>query len=95
MVTAVASGQIDAAIQDTAIVLGFASGSSGALEVIGQYKTGEQYGAIYPKGSVNAPAMDKAIDGMATDGTLEKLSAEWLGPILGSDPAKIPVFPTP
>ena len=95
MVTGVASGQIDAALQDTAIMLGFASGSSGALEVIGQYKTGEQYGAIYPKGSVNAAAMDAAIESMSTDGTLEKLSADWLGPTLGGDPAKIPVFPTP
>ncbi|MET4002748.1 MULTISPECIES: ABC transporter substrate-binding protein [Arthrobacter] len=95
MVTGVASGQIDAALQDTAIMLGFASGSSGALEVIGQYKTGEQYGAIYPKGSENAAAMDAAIESMSTDGTLEKLSADWLGPTLGGDPAKIPVFPTP
>ncbi len=95
MVTGVASGQIDAALQDTAIMLGFASGSSGALEVVGQYKTGEQYGAIYPKGSANAAAMDEAIDTMSTDGTLEKLSADWLGPTLGGDPAKVPVFSTP
>ncbi|MFQ4149666.1 ABC transporter substrate-binding protein [Arthrobacter sp. LAPM80] len=95
MVTGVASGQVDAAIQDTAIMLGFASGSGGALEVIGQYKTGEQYGAIYPKGSANAAAMDKAIDAMSTDGTLGKLSADWLGPTLGGDPATIPVFPAP
>lgn len=95
MVTGVASGQIDAALQDSAIMLGFASGSSGALEVIGQYKTGEQYGAIYPKGSANAPAMDKAIEAMSTDGTLEKLSADWLGPTLGGDPAKVPVFAAP
>lgn len=95
MVTGVASGQIDGALQDTAIMLGFASGSGGALEVVGQYKTGEQYGAIYPKGSANAPAMDKAIAAMSTDGTLEKLSADWLGPTLGGDPAQIPVFPAP
>ncbi|MET3952874.1 ABC transporter substrate-binding protein [Arthrobacter sp. UYEF36] len=92
MVTAVASGQIDAAIQDTAIMLGFAKGSSGALEVVGQYKTGEQYGAIYPKGSPNAAAMDAAIAAMNADGSLEKLSANWLGPTLGGDPAKVPVF---
>lgn len=95
MVTGVASGQIDAAIQDTAIMLGFASGSGGALEVIGQYKTGEQYGAIYPKGSTNAKAMDEAIETMGSDGTLEKLSASWLGPTLGGDPATVPVFAVP
>lgn len=95
MVTGVASGQIEAAIQDTAILLGFASASGGALEVVGQYKTGEQYGAIYPKGSTNAAAMDEAIDAMTADGTLDSLSADWLGPTLGGDPAKIPVFPSP
>jgi polar amino acid transport system substrate-binding protein len=92
MVTAVASGQVDAALQDTAIMLGFAKGSSGSLEVVGQFKTGEQYGAIYPKGSLNAAAMDEAIAAMSADGTLEKLSATWLGSTLGGDPLKVPVF---
>lgn len=92
MITAVASGQIDAGIQDTAILLGFAKGSSGALDVVGQFKTGEKYGAIYPKGSANAAAMDSAISAMSDDGTLAKLSARWLGPTLGGDPAKVPVL---
>ena len=92
MVTAVASGQIDAAIQDTAIMLGFAGGSNGALKVVGQYETSEKYGAIYPKGSSNAAAMNEAITAMSADGTLKKLSASWLGPTLGGDPAKVPVF---
>lgn len=92
MVTAVASGQIDAAVQDTAILLGFAEGSSGALEVVGQFETGEKYGAIYPKGSSNATAIDEAISAMDADGTLAKLSASWLGPSLGGDPAKVPVL---
>ena len=38
MVTAITSGLTDAAIQDTAIMLGFAKNSDGALEVIGQYE---------------------------------------------------------
>lgn len=92
MVTGVSSGQIDAAIQDTATLLGFAGASDGALEVVGQYQTGEQYGAIYPKDSPNTAAMDEAIDAMAADGTLDSLSADWLGPTLGGDPAAIPVF---
>ena len=92
MVTAVASGQIDAAIQDTAIMLGFAGGSNGTLKVVGQYETGEKYGAIYPKGSSNAAALNEAITAMSADDTLKKLSASWLGPTLGGDPAKVPVF---
>lgn len=92
MVTAVSSGQADAAIQDTAIMLGFAKNSGGALEVVGQYETGEHYAAIYPKGSKDADAMNGAIDGMRSDGTLDKLSATWLGPELGGDPTAVPVW---
>lgn len=92
MVTAVNSGLTDIAIQDTAIMLGFAKNSGGALEVIGQYESGEQYAAIYPQGSKNADAMDSAIEAMRADGTLDKLSATWLGPELGGDPAAVPVW---
>jgi polar amino acid transport system substrate-binding protein len=94
MVTAVASGQVDGALQDTAIMLGFAKQSSGALKVVGQFKTGEQYGAIYPKGSPNAAAMDKAMSAMKSDGTLEGLSSTWLGPAFGGDPSAVPFFTT-
>ena len=92
MVTAVASGQVDAALQDTAIMLGFAKNSNGALEVVGQFKTGEKYAAIYPQGSSNADALNKAIDAMHSDGTFDKLSAKWLGPELGGDPNEVPMF---
>lgn len=92
MVTAVTSGQIDAALQDTAIMLGFAKNSNGALEVVGQFKTGEQYAAIYPQDSPNSDPLNKAIDAMRDDGTLDKLSAEWLGPELGGDPNEVPMF---
>ncbi|MBO9521779.1 MAG: amino acid ABC transporter substrate-binding protein [Nocardioidaceae bacterium] len=95
MVTAVTSGLVDAAAQDTAIMLGFAKKSGGALEVIGQYETGEHYAAIYPKGSGNASIVDAAIEAMHTDGTLDKLSATWLGPELGGDPNAVPVWQVP
>ena len=92
MVTAVSSGVTDAAVQDTAIMLGFAKNSGGKLEVVGQFETGEHYAAIYPKGSANADAMNEAIETMREDGTLDKLSAKWLGPELGGDPAAVPVW---
>ena len=90
MVTAITSGLTDVAIQDTAIMLGFAKNSGGTLEVIGQYASGEQYAAIYPKTSTNSNAIDGAIEAMSSDGTLDKLSATWLGPELGGDPAAVP-----
>ncbi|TNM41195.1 amino acid ABC transporter substrate-binding protein [Nocardioides albidus] len=86
MITAVRSGAIDAAIQDTSIVLAFAGGSNGDLEVKGQYSSGEHYAAIYPHGSKNAAAIDSALADMREDGTLDKLSGTWLGPELGGDP---------
>ena len=95
MNAAVAAGQIDAAIADTAIVLAFAKQSAGALEVAGQYKTGEQYGALYPKGSPNAAAVNQIIEQLRSDGTLDKLSQTWLGPAFGGDPAKVPYFTAP
>jgi polar amino acid transport system substrate-binding protein len=92
MVTAVSAGITDAAVQDTAIMLGFAKNSGGSLEVVGQYETGEHYAAIYPKDSTGADAMNEAITAMREDGTLDKLSAKWLGPELGGDPASVPVW---
>lgn len=92
MVTAVQSELVDAAIQDTAIMLGFAKNSNGELEVIGQYDSGEQYAAIYEKDSKNAEAINAGIEAMRTDGTLDKLSAKWLGPELGGDPNAVPVW---
>ncbi len=92
MVTAVSSGIAEAAVQDTAIMLGFAKNSNGALEVVGQFETGESYAAIYPQGSANEQAISDAIEAMREDGTLDELSATWLGPELGGDPAAVPVW---
>ncbi|WP_217637158.1 ABC transporter substrate-binding protein [Geodermatophilus telluris] len=92
LVTAVSSGVIDAAVMDTAILLAFAKNSGGTLEVVGQYESGESYAAIYPKDSPNGEAISGAIEAMREDGTLDELSATWLGPELGGDPAAVPVW---
>lgn len=92
MYQALLSGQIDVALLDTAIVLGEAKATGGKLEVAGQYKTGEQYGAIYPKGSPNIAAFDQGIETMQGDGTLAKLSKDYLGPAFGGDPSAVPMW---
>lgn len=92
MMAALAAGQIDAALDDTAYMLGYAHKSNGALEVVGQYKTGESYGAIYPKGSANEASLDKIIQSLKDDGTLQKLSAKYLAAAWGADPSKVPYF---
>jgi polar amino acid transport system substrate-binding protein len=88
----VLSGQADAAFLDTAIVLAEAKATGGKLEVAGQYKTGEQYGAIYPKGSANEDALNKGIETMLSDGTTDALSKDYLGPAFGGDPADVPIW---
>ena len=58
--------------------------------MVAQFKTGEEYGAIYQKGSTNGAAFDKIISGYASDGTLQKLQEKWLVPVFKGDPSKIP-----
>lgn len=85
------SGQVDADFLDTAIVLAEAK-ATGKLQVVGQYKTGEKYGAIYPKGSSNEKALDQGIQKMISDGTLNTLSKTYLGPAFGGDPSSVPIW---
>ena len=92
MFTALAAGQIDAAMTDTSIVLAQATISNGSQVVVGQYHTGETYGALYPKDSPNAANFDKIIQALIDDGTLAKLSAKYLAAAWGADPTKIPYF---
>jgi polar amino acid transport system substrate-binding protein len=79
---------IDAIILDTPIVLQIASTSSGALQVVGQFHTGEQYGAVLPKGSPNTAAVTAAFTAMDAAGFFKTLYAKYFG----GDPAKVPVF---
>jgi polar amino acid transport system substrate-binding protein len=88
------SGQVDADFLDTAIVLAEAK-ATGKLDVVGQYNTGETYGAIYPKGSANEDALNTGIKTMKTDGTLDGLSKSYLGPAFGGDPNDVPVWNLP
>ncbi len=92
MFAALRSGQIDAAITDTSIVLAEELATKGASKVVGQYQTGESYGAIYQKGNANNPVIDKIFQSMIADGTIEKLGAKYLAAAWGKDPASIPYF---
>jgi polar amino acid transport system substrate-binding protein len=85
---ALEAGQVDAFMMDTAIVLSQASESGGAEEVVAQFKTGEQYGGILPKGSENADAINAILAELEDDGSLSEFAEEWLG----GDPSAIPVL---
>ena len=92
MFTALVAGQIDVALTDTAYVLGQAMNSHGTLKVVGQYSTGEAYGAIYPKGSSNEATFNRIIQSMNDDGTLKMLTQKYLASAWGADPTKITYF---
>jgi polar amino acid transport system substrate-binding protein len=92
MFTALIANQIDVAMTDTAIVLSYAAESNGRVEVVGQYKTGESYGAIYPKGSPNNATLDRVIQSLLDDGTVKKLAGTYLADAWGADPTAIPYF---
>lgn len=92
MTTALLAGQVDAVLTDTSIVLASEAANPGKLAVVGQYKTGEVYGAIYPKGNANNATLDKIIQSIIDDGTMAKLGAKYLAAAWGKDPATVPYF---
>jgi polar amino acid transport system substrate-binding protein len=85
---ALEAGQVDAFMMDTAIVLAQAAESGGTQEVVAQFKTGEEYGGILPKGSDNADAINAILTELKDDGSLGTFAEEWLG----GDPSAIPVL---
>jgi polar amino acid transport system substrate-binding protein len=87
---ALAAGQIDAVLYDTAEVLGQAAASNGTMTVVAQYSTGESYGAIFPRGSANEATLNKIIQSLKDDGSLDALSAQYLAQSWGVDPRTIP-----
>jgi polar amino acid transport system substrate-binding protein len=92
MFAALRAGQVDAALTDTAITLAEEVSTKGASKTVGQYKTGEAYGAIYPKGNANNPTIDKIIQSMIDDGAMEKMGGKYLAAAWGKDPASVPYF---
>jgi polar amino acid transport system substrate-binding protein len=85
---ALEAGQVDAFMMDTAIVLAQAAESDGSQEVAAQFKTGEEYGGILPKGSANADPINSILTELKDDGSLSEFAEEWLG----GDPSAVPVL---
>jgi len=92
---ALTAGRIDAYLQDVAIELGQAKQSGGQVEVVGQFRTDEAYGAMLPKGSANTETINKIIAELEKDGTLERLSKTYLGPAFGGDPEEVATWSAP
>lgn len=92
MYAALAAGQVDAVLFDTPTVLARAKQSHGAFQVVGRYDMGEKWGGLVNKGSPNLAAFDTLIGDFKADGTLRRLTDAYLTPMLGTDPARLPVF---
>jgi polar amino acid transport system substrate-binding protein len=90
MFAALAAHQIDAVLLDTVEVLAEAKQADGALQVVGQYRTGGVYGALLPEGSANLRIVNTLIRQMESNGTLTHLDKEYLVPEFGQDPATVP-----
>ncbi len=89
--TALQAGQVDAVLIDTAINLGEAERSNGAFKVVAQFSQPggpDQYGAILPKDSTNAPAINAVLKNMQDSGQLSSLEKK----DLTADPGTIPVI---
>ena len=90
MFAALEAHQIDAVLLDTVEVLAEAKQAGGALQVVGQYRTGGVYGALLPDGSPNLGIVNTLIRQMQSNGTLQQLDTQYLVPEFGQDPVAVP-----
>ena len=88
---ALSAGTVDGVMIDTPINLGQAAQSGGKEEVVAQFKTGEEYGAIFGKGSGKKEIFDPILQGLIDDGSINALIAKYLG----GDPSTVPFVEVP
>jgi polar amino acid transport system substrate-binding protein len=74
---ALANGQIDAFLMDVAIGSQIVKARGEDIDMPGQFKTDEQYGVVFEKGNPLRAEVNKAIEAIKADGTLERLQAKW------------------
>jgi polar amino acid transport system substrate-binding protein len=89
--TALEAGQIDAVLIDTAINLGQAARSGGALEVVSQFEQPggpDQYGGLLPEDSDDAGAVNAVLQQLEDSGELDQLAEQ----DLTADPGNLPVI---
>ena len=86
--TALSAGQIQAVLLDTPIVLGAVDSKQVPDgEVVGQFKTGEQYGAVVNKGSPNLNAYNTVIKTLKSEGFIDQLLQKYF-----KDQVSVPVI---
>jgi polar amino acid transport system substrate-binding protein len=74
------TGEVDAILFDLPILLSaMKEGQVADSKIVGQFKTGDRYGAVLPKGSKNTPIVNKTLRAMIADGTVERLQQHYFG----------------
>jgi polar amino acid transport system substrate-binding protein len=76
-VQALANGQIDAFLMDVAIGAEIVKERGDEVAMPGQFVTNEQYGVLFEKGNPLREQVNKAIEAIKADGTLEQLQGKW------------------
>jgi polar amino acid transport system substrate-binding protein len=85
--TALNAGQIQAVLLDTPIVLGAVKEKQVRdAEVVGQFKTGEQYGAVLNRNSKNLDAFNQVIKTLKSEGFINQLLQKYF-----KDQVSVPV----
>ena len=74
---ALANGQIDAFLMDVAIGSGIVEKRGEDIDMPGQFETNEEYGVLFEKDNPLKAEVNKAIEKIRADGTLDKLQAKW------------------
>jgi polar amino acid transport system substrate-binding protein len=74
---ALANGQIDAFVMDVAIGAEIVKERSEDVDMTGQFKTDEQYGVLFEQGNSLRQEVNRAIEKLEADGTLERLQGKW------------------
>jgi len=83
---ALENGQVDAIINDFPVSADRASQSGGALDIVQNIPTGEQYGIAFPTDSELIPRVNEALAEVKEDGTYEEIYVKWFD----EEPERIP-----
>lgn len=92
-IEAVTSGRADVAVFDLAAAQAIVN-EDDRLAIAAQLNDPEPIAAALPKGSGNSEAIGSALRAMETDGTIDRLSAEWLGTSLSDVADNTPLLRT-
>jgi polar amino acid transport system substrate-binding protein len=79
-VQALVAGDIDAVIVDEVAGQGYLGESADKVKLVGTSLSRDQLGFAFPKGSDLVESVNKALDSMVNDGTIEELNIRYFGP---------------